>query len=116
VQRTWDGSGAAATALRELVATFDRRVLENPRDLNLHLANLLAGQGLMKERALISAASDTGIAADLLRLMNAGVSESRAVQIVAARLVGQTQFEESGCRWVTVAFARALGFEVSESA
>jgi hypothetical protein len=107
--QVWDDDGSAAEALRTIVALFGESALDDEVRMKLDLDNLLYGPTLTRERHLCVAAARCGVAADLRTQISDGSSVDAAIRVTAARLV-ETGLVRSASEWVTLAFARALGF------
>jgi len=110
-----DDGGLARQALSSAVASHGISVLSDPKALGDAAARLLPGSP--RERSLLVAAADAGVASLLRRhLQQQHVDPATAVQLAARELAERTALEASACTWVTAEFARALGYPEGQAA
>jgi hypothetical protein len=110
----WDPTGRSADALKSIVSDFGTKALSTPSILENVLHDLLPDAP--RQVSLIVAAGGSSVAASLQEQVAGGMDPETAVRLAATQLAEQTPFDAAGCRWVTVEFARALGYQVAETA
>ena len=106
-----DEQGEAHEALNSAVANYSPRILENPQMLGNVVTDLLPD--LPRERSLLIAAAEAGVAADLSQhVRNQNLDPGTAVQLVARMLADKKAIDPVASMWVTTEYARALRYDV----
>jgi hypothetical protein len=113
---SFDPSGSASGALRQIVAESGPLALGTPDLLDEQLGQRLPQDQLALERALLVAAAGAGVDRDLNDQVSHGTTPDAAVGLVAARLEAATPYDADGCVWATREFALALGLDLSPAA
>lgn len=109
----WDPDGKARAALNQVVKEYGTRALSSPSVLDNALPDLLPDSP--RQTSLIIAASGSNVVASLQERVAEGMDPDTAVRSAATQLAEQTPYDALGCRWVAAEFARALGYQVSET-
>jgi hypothetical protein len=111
-QQQLDAQGEAREALRTAVASYGQRVLNDPHILGNLVADLLPD--LPRERSLLTAGAEAGIAAEMMRYVhNQHIDPDTAVQLAARTLAERRAIDPAASMWVASEYARALGFQVT---
>ena len=112
---SWSHAGPARATLRAIVSDPDHgpRALSNPRVM----ANLLNDYlpDAPREKLLLLAAVDAGIAESLAEHISAGLDPVTAIRLSASSLAASTAIEPDACEWAATEMAVALGL-LSEAA
>jgi hypothetical protein len=112
---SWSHAGSARATLRAIVSDPDHGpgALSSPRVM----ANLLNDYlpDAPREKVLLLAAVDAGIAESLSEHVSAGLDPVTAIRLTASTLATSTAIEPEACEWAAIEFAVALGL-LSESA
>ena len=104
-----DAQGEAREALRTAVASYGQRVLNDPHVLGNLVADLLPD--LPRERSLLTAGAEAGIAAEMMRYVhNQHIDPDTAVQLAARTLAERRAIDPAASMWVASEYAQALGF------
>lgn len=105
----WSHAGSARATLRAIVSDPDHgpRALSNPRVM----ANLLNDYlpDAPREKLLLLAAVDAGIAESLAEHISAGLDPVTAIRLSASSLATSTAIEPDACEWAATELAVALG-------
>jgi hypothetical protein len=110
-QQQLDVQGEAREALRSAVASYGQRVLNDPHILGNLVADLLPD--LPRERSLLTAGAEAGIAAEMMRYVhNQHIDPDTAVQLAARTLAERRAIDPDASMWVASEYAQALGFQV----
>jgi hypothetical protein len=113
-QQQLDAQGEAREALRTAVASYGQRVLNDPHILGNLVADLLPD--LPRERSLLTAGAEAGIAAEMMRYVhNQHIDPDTAVQLAARTLAERRAIDPAASMWVASEYAQALGFQVSQA-
>ena len=110
-----DAQGEAREALSTMVTDYSKRILSDPRMLGNVVTDLLPD--LPRERRLLVTAAESDVAGELTRHVEEHhLDPDTAVQLVARSLTDRTALEPAASLWVTVEYARALGYHVRSDA
>ncbi len=114
-EMSWSHAGAARATLRSIVSDPDYGpgALSSPRIM----ANLLNDYlpDAPRERVLLLAAVEAGLAESLSEHASAGLDPATAIGLTASSLAAGTAIEPDACAWAATEFAVALGL-ISEAA
>ncbi len=106
-----DAQGEAHQALGTAVASYGQRVLNDPQILSNLVADLLPD--LPRERSLLVAGAESGIAAEITQHVQAQhIDPDTAVQLVARALAERRAIDPAASLWVATEYAQALGYQV----
>jgi len=112
---SWSHAGSARATLRAIVSDPDHGpgALSSPRVM----ANLLNDYlpDAPREKLLLLAAVDAGIAEALREHVSAGLDPVTAIRLTASSLAASTAIDPEACEWAAIEFAVALGL-LDESA
>jgi hypothetical protein len=107
-----DAQGEVREALRTAVASYGQRVLNDPHVLGNLVADLLPD--LPRERSLLTAGAEAGIAAEMMRYVhNQHIDPDTAVRLAARTLAERRAIDPAASMWVASEYAQALGFRGS---
>jgi hypothetical protein len=106
-----DARGEAHEALGTAVASYGQRVLSDPHTLGNLVADLLPD--LPRERSLLVAAAEAGVAAELRQhVEEQHIDPDTAAQLVARSLSERRAIDPAASMWVALEYAQALGYQV----
>jgi hypothetical protein len=106
-----DAQGEAHDALGTAVSSYGQRVLSDPHILSNLVTDLLPD--LPRERSLLVAGAEAGIAADMTQhVEEQHIDPDTAVQLVARTLSERRAIDPSASMWVASEYAQALGYRV----
>ena len=109
-----DAQGEAHEALGVAVAEYGRRVLTDPRLLGSLVTDLLPD--LPRERSLLLAGAEAGIAADITKHVEEHhIDPDTAMQLAAWTLLERRALDPAASIWMASEYAQALGYPVRPS-
>jgi hypothetical protein len=107
----FDAGGEAREALCAAVTSYGMRVLNDPRILGNLMTDLLPGS--LRERSLLVAAAEAGVASELSQhVEQQHLPVDAAVAMVARGLAESRAIDLAASTWVTAEYAQALGYQV----
>lgn len=107
-QITWDETGEAAAALRSAVDSYGPAVLSDACLLGNVLSDLVPEAS--RERHLLVAAAEQGVAGLLVTQVRDGLSAGAAGRMVAGTLAAEQGVAAAGARWAVAVIASTLGY------
>jgi hypothetical protein len=112
---SWRHGGSARAILRAIVSDPDYGpgTLSSPRVMS-HLLNDYLPDA-PREKLLLLAAVDAGLAESLGEHISAGMDPATAIRLTASSLAAGTAIEPDACQWAAIEFAVALGL-ISDTA
>jgi hypothetical protein len=111
----YDAQGEVRDALSTAVDSYGKRVLNDPRVLGNLVTDLLPD--LPRERSLLVAAAEAGIASELTQNVEGQhMDADTAVALAARSLAENRSLDPAASTWVATEYARALGYQVQSQA
>jgi hypothetical protein len=111
----YDVQGEVRDALSTAVDSYGKRVLNDPRVLGNLVTDLLPD--LPRERSLLVAAAEAGIASELTQNVEAQhMDADTAVALAARSLAENRSLDPAASTWVATEYAKALGYQVRSQA
>jgi hypothetical protein len=111
----YDGQGEVRDALSTAVDSYGKRVLNDPRVLGNLVTDLLPD--LPRERSLLVAAAEAGIASELTQNVEGQhMDADTAVALAARSLTENRSLDPAASSWVATEYAQALGYQVRSPA
>jgi hypothetical protein len=111
----YDVQGEVRDALSTAVDSYGKRVLNEPRVLGNLVADLLPD--LPRERSLLVAAAEAGIASELTQNVEGQhMDADTAVALAARSLAENRSLDPAASTWVATEYAQALGYQVRSPA
>lgn len=107
----FDPTGSMRAALAEAVRGYGPAVLANPQLLGNVLRDLLPDQN--RERGVLTAAAESGIAQSLREQVEQGMNPYTAVDIASNALAQRTALSPDAARWAAAEFAVVMGYPVA---
>src|SRR5215472_2482498 len=106
---TWEHAAEARAALHTIVTDPDHGVaaLSSAQTMSNLLKDLLPDAP--REKSLLVAAAEAGLAAKLREHVVQGLDPSSAIRLAAASLSNSVPFTPDACAWVTNEIATAIG-------
>jgi hypothetical protein len=110
----WDPTGDIGRALSVVTAERGIPALSDPTLLREQLSNFTAGRPV--ELSAITSAAEVQVAEVITSHVSQGLDIAMAVRLASNTLTALRPIDPSASVWVTVLFARAVGYRVDESA
>jgi hypothetical protein len=111
----YDVQGEVRDALNTAVDSYGKRVLNDPRVLGNLVTDLLPD--LPRERSLLVAAAEAGIAGELTQNVDGQhMDADTAVALAARSLAENRSLDLAASTWVATEYAKALGYQVRSQA